>query len=134
MVAAAQRPTVSAYDALGGEAPLRRIVDRFYDLLDADPAFAGVRALHAADLGPMRESLAGFLRGWLGGPRDWFTAANGRCMMSIHAPFAIDDALATQWGEAMRRAIADTPLDNRALGDAMAQALAQMAAGMVRRR
>lgn len=134
MAAVSERPSENtAYAALGGEAPLRHIVDRFYDLLDTEPAFAPLRNLHAADLTPMRESLTGFLRGWLGGPRDWFAAAGSRCIMSIHSPYAIDDALAGQWSEAMRRAIEDTPLANRDLGNAMSQALAQMATGMIRR-
>lgn len=115
---------------LGGEAVFQRIVDRFYDLMDSDPAYAGVRALHAADLAPMRRSLAGFLAGWAGGPRDWFEANPGRCMMSIHRPFPIDRELARQWAEAMTRAIAEAGSDDPALAEQMGLMLARMAEAM----
>ncbi len=63
-------------------------------------------------------------------PRDWF-AEHDRCMTSIHSALAIGNRTAEQWGDAMRRAIADTPMDDRVIADAMAEALARMAAGMV---
>jgi hemoglobin len=45
---------------------MRAIADRFYTLMDTDPAYAQVRAMHAADLGPVKASLASFLAGWSG--------------------------------------------------------------------
>ena len=44
------------FERIGGHAVLRRITDRFYDLSEQDPAYAVLRAMHAADLTPMRES------------------------------------------------------------------------------
>jgi len=52
------------FERIGGTEILRRIVDRFYDLMDSDPDYADLRAMHATDLGPMRDSLTGFLTGW----------------------------------------------------------------------
>ena len=60
--------TTTAYETIGGASAVRAFVDRFYDLMEGEPAYAALRALHAPDLGPMRESLAGFLTAWLGGP------------------------------------------------------------------
>jgi len=106
------RPAATTpYDRLGGKATIEAIADRFYDLMDSDPAFAELRAMHAADLAPMRASLAGFLTGWSGGPRDWFEANPGRCMMSIHRPLPIDADTARQWIVAMRRAIDEIVTD-----------------------
>ncbi len=68
---------------------MQAIVDRFYDLMDNDPAYAELRAMHAPDLTRMRGELARFLAGWAGGPRDWFEDNPGRCMMSVHKPYAI---------------------------------------------
>jgi hemoglobin len=34
------------YDVIGGETKLREMVDRFYDLMELEPEFAGIRALH----------------------------------------------------------------------------------------
>ena len=101
--------TETWFDRIGGGEPIRAMVDRFYDVMEQDPAYARLRALHAADLAPMRESLTGFLSGWLGGPRDWFAA--GKCVMGVHAPFVIDAALRDEWLDAMGRAILDTVTD-----------------------
>ena len=119
----------TAYDLLGGKPVVRRLVDRFYDLMETDPAFGELRALHAPDLAPMRDSLTDFLVAWLGGPRDWFEQRPGICMMSAHRNVAITESSARQWAEAMTRAIADS-VDDRALADRMAQALSSMALGM----
>ena len=51
----------SPFDAIGGEDAVRRLVARFYDLMDGDPAYQALRHLHAPDLAPMRRSLTGFL-------------------------------------------------------------------------
>jgi hemoglobin len=125
-----EQPPQTPFLRLGGTAVFQRIVDRFYDLMDSDPAYAGVRALHAEDLAPMRHSLAGFLSGWAGGPRDWFEANPGRCMMGIHKAYPIDQALARQWAEAMKRAIADTRTDDADLAEQMADMLERMADGL----
>lgn len=122
----------SPYDALGGARVFRAIVDRFYDLLDSEPAYASLRAMHAPDLSPMREALAGFLSGWAGGPRDWFEANPGRCMFSVHSGFAIDADTAAQWAEAMERAIDDTPTASDPLKAQLAERLSSMARGMAR--
>ena len=119
-------------DLIGGAPVIRRIVDRFYDLMDQDPAYAELRALHAPDLGPMRHSLSGFLNAWAGGPRDWFEANPGKCMMSAHGSFRINSDTAVQWSEAMRRAIADSEVADREIADAMADVLDRMARGMAR--
>lgn len=92
---------MTPYERLGGYVTIQRIVDRFYDLMDSDRTFAELRAMHGADLAPMRASLAGFLTGWSGGPRDWFDRNPGKCMMSAHARLDIRAHEAAQWCEAM---------------------------------
>ena len=130
--ATAEAPATSPFERVGGHPVLRAITDRFYDLMDQDPAYAELRAMHADDLAPMRESLPLFLAGWAGGPRDWFEAHPGKCMMSMHAPFPIGRQTADQWAEAMTRAIAETDLADREIADAMAEVLGRMARGMAR--
>ena len=129
--ATASRPT-TPYDRLGGREVLRGLVDRFYDLMEQDPDYARLRALHAADLAPMRESLTGFLTGWSGGPRDWF--AGGKCVMGAHRPLAITAETTDEWLHAMGRAVDDTlgPRDPE-LAAALLDALRQMARGMAPR-
>ena len=117
------------FDRIGGTPVVTAMVERFYDLMDGDPAYADLRAMHASDLAPMRASLVGFLTGWMGGPRDWF--ASGKCVMSAHSPFAISKAVSDQWLDAMRRSIVDT-VPEKELGDALHDAFGRMAGGMVR--
>lgn len=117
---------------LGGAPVFEAIANRFYDLMDSDPAYAELRAMHAPDLAMMRESLPKFLAGWAGGPREWFEANPGRCMMSIHKPYAITTATAGQWAEAMERAIADVAPEPADMAKAMADVLGDLARGMGR--
>lgn len=126
----ATRPT-TPFERLGGTPVLRTIVDRFYDLMDQDPAYAELRAMHAPDLAPMRESLTGFLTGWSGGPREWFQG--GKCVMSLHKPLAISQETTRQWLDAMLRAIDDVLATNDPdMAKSMGDALKGMAQGMVR--
>lgn len=130
-------PATTPFALIGGVAPVRRIVDRFYDLMDTGAAYAELRAMHAPDLAPMRDSLTGFLTAWLGGPRTWFERRafeqKQGCIMSIHSPLAIGEQVAAQWSAAMTQAIRDAQLPNAELAEAMAGALARMAGGMARR-
>jgi len=130
-LAETERPQ-TPFDRIGGASVVRQIVDRFYDLMDQNPAYAPLRALHAPDLEPMRDSLTGFLIAWVGGPRDWFVQNPGVCMMSTHARIDVTTDTADQWCDAMACAIADSPVDPE-LGAKMAEALTAMARGMARR-
>ncbi len=120
------------YEMAGGAAGVGRFVNRFYDLMDSDPRYAALRALHAPDLAPMRASLAGFLSGWLGGPRDWFEQRPGVCVMSAHAKVRIDPETAGQWTQAMASALADSRIDPE-LAALINDAFARMAQGMAAR-
>jgi len=127
---------MTPFDMVGGEPAVRVIVDRFYDLMDEDPAYAELRALHAGDLDPMRHSLTGFLTAWLGGPRDWFVDNPGKCVMSLHGAIAVSAQTAQQWADAMERAIVEHCAAHGLDADfstKMAEALRSMASAMVRK-
>jgi hemoglobin len=118
------------FEAIGGEAGVRALVDDFYDRMDQDPAFAALRAIHAQDLGPMRRRLSDWLTGWMGGPSVYAQRHPGRpCIMSAHAPFRIDAALADHWLACMRLALATSgmPGDWRELTD---EAFARLCRGL----
>ena len=100
--------STTLYAQLGGAPALAALVDRFYDLMDADPAFAALRALHAADLVPMRAKLADWLCGWLGGPPRYFERPDAVCIGAAHSGFAIDAAMRDQWLACMFRALDET--------------------------
>ncbi len=119
------------YLAVGGRDGVRTIVDRFYDLMDSSAAYRDLREMHAQDLTPMRDSLSGFLCGWLGGDTDWFASNPGKCMMSLHARFPINAPVADQWTSAMRQAIADCGIEEQT-ASRINDALGAMASAMVR--
>ncbi|WP_156105355.1 group II truncated hemoglobin [Litchfieldella xinjiangensis] len=58
----------STLQAVGGEAAVRELVDRFYDAMERLPEARGIRALHPDDLSLSRDKLTTFLVGWMGGP------------------------------------------------------------------
>jgi hemoglobin len=99
------------YERLGGDANVRALVARFYDLMDAEAAFAGIRALHPAELGPAREKLYLFLSGWLGGPQLYAQKFGHPMLRARHLHAAIGVAERDQWLACMSRAMADTGIE-----------------------
>ena len=59
---------VSLYEAIGGDAGVRRLTARFYELMDTLPEAANCRAIHPPSLTGSEEKLYEYLSGWLGGP------------------------------------------------------------------
>ena len=107
---------ITPFDWIGGEPAVQMLVDRFYDLMDLDPAFKALRDTHGPDLSRARERLFWFLCGWLGGP-SYFTENVGHPMLRArHLPFAIGVLERDQWVGCMDQAMKDTnvpePLQN----------------------
>ena len=87
----------TAYELLGGEGVVRRLVDRFYEIMDTDPVAAPIRAMHPPDLKTSADKLFMFLSGWLGGP-DLFVQNFGHPRLRArHMPFAIGTRERDQW-------------------------------------
>ena len=128
----AERPRTTPFELIGGREAVSQFVERFYDLMEQEPEYAELRAMHAADLAPMRASLTGFLTAWLGGPRDWFSERPGACVVSAHRSLSITAATAAQWKHAMSRAVSESAIDPE-LGGQMCEAFARMADGMTGR-
>jgi hemoglobin len=106
---AAAQPT--AFDLLGGEAAVRALVDRFYDLMDLEPAYAGIRALHPGTLDGSRDKLHWFLCGWLGGPPHYEQRFGHPRLRARHLPYSIGIAERDQWLACMQQAMAERGLD-----------------------
>src|ERR1044072_8846969 len=107
-VSAAQ-PT--AFELVGGEARVRELVDRFYDLMDLEAEFAGIRALHPESLDGSRDKLFWFLCGWLGGPDHFVERFGHPRLRARHMPYRIGIAERDQWMAAMTQAMAECELD-----------------------
>ncbi len=90
---------------------MRALVDRFYDLMELEADFAGVRALHPQSLDGSRDKLFWFLCGWLGGP-DLYAHRFGHPMLRArHLPYAIGVRERDQWMACMTMAMQDCALD-----------------------
>ncbi|HEX5801476.1 MAG TPA: group II truncated hemoglobin [Azospira sp.] len=99
------------YEAIGGEAVVAALSDRFYALMDSAPQFAGIRAMHPAELGESRDKLFMFLSGWLGGP-DLYVQNIGHPMLRRrHLPFAIGEAERDQWVACMMLAMEEVGIE-----------------------
>lgn len=101
----------SAFERIGGREGLGRLAKRFYEIMSERPDAAGIRAMHRADLGPITDSLADFLMGWIGGPRDWFMRPGRPCIMSLHRALPIGERERDQWLTCMKQALAETVSD-----------------------
>jgi hemoglobin len=98
-------PERTPYDILGGEPAVRALVERFYDLMELDPEFARLRAVHGSTLESARERLFLFLSGWLGGPPLYTDRFGHPMLRARHLPFAIGDLERDQWMACMVRAM-----------------------------
>lgn len=108
------------FQRLGGEAGVRALVDRFYDLMDLEPVFADLRALHPAELDGSRDKLFWFLCGWLGGPSHYTDRFGHPMLRARHMPYTIGLRERDQWMACMLQAMQDQAVD-----PALAQRLAE---------
>jgi len=89
-----------------GEDGIRELTDAFYDIMDELPEAAKLRAMHAADLTPMKARLAEYLTGWMGGPPRYAQKYGSVCMTEPHEPYHIGPEERDQWLLCMDKALA----------------------------
>jgi len=105
------KPVRSPYELLGGDARARELVTRFYDLMDSDPAYAGIRRLHKPELSQAREKLYLFFSGWLGGPQLYTERFGHPMLRARHLPFAIGTTERDLWLGCMDRVMQEMGLE-----------------------
>jgi len=111
--------------AILGEEGIRALVDRFYDRMSERPDAARIRALHAADLEPMRDRLTTFFVSWMGGPSRYSERFGPVNVPSAHAPFDIAAEDRDAWLACFRDA-----LEGAALSDEMRAKVFELTARM----
>ncbi len=104
-------PFETPFEWIGGEARVRALADRFYDLMDLEPAYRLLRASHGATLEDARDKLFWFLCGWLGGPQHYQERFGHPRLRMRHMPFSIGIAERDQWLACMAQAMAETGVD-----------------------
>lgn len=122
--------STSPFDALGGADGVRRLVDRFYALMDELPEAHGVRQLHPESLNDSALKLYEFLSGWLGGPSLYIEKRGHPRLRMRHLPFTIGAQERDEWMLCMRLALAEQVGDAK-LRAALEQVFQQMADHMV---
>ena len=102
---------ISHYERIGGENAVRKLVDRFYDLMDQREDVKPLRDLHAKSLRVSREKLFLFLSGWLGGPPLYVEKYGHPRLRQRHFPFTIGVNESEQWLLCINIAL-DEQIDN----------------------
>lgn len=93
----------SFFVAVGGEPTFRRLVDRFYRGVAADPQ---LRPMYPEeDLGPAADRLTLFLMQYWGGPNTYSASRGHPRLRMRHAPFAVTPAARDAWLRHMKDAV-----------------------------
>ncbi|WP_040952891.1 globin [Gorillibacterium massiliense] len=99
---------LTLYEAMGGEAGIRRLVEVFYPIVVADPDLG---PHFPADIRPVQEKQFMFLTQFFGGPA-LYTEEYGHPMMRarhMHIPLTLK--LSQAWLRCMSQALAETGMD-----------------------
>ncbi len=104
-------PFDTPFEWIGGQDKVRALVERFYDLMDLDPAYAALRAVHGSELSEARQRLFWFLCGWLGGPQLYTERLGHPMLRARHLPFKIGILERDQWLACMDQAMGETGVD-----------------------
>ena len=104
------------FEWIGGEAPVKALVERFYDLMDLEPGYGDLRAAHAGPLDNARQRLFWFLCGWLGGPQHYTERFGHPMLRARHLPQqtgggSIGIQERDQWLGCMNQAMVETGVD-----------------------
>ena len=101
----------TAFELIGGEAALKTMVERFYDLMDLEPGYAALRAVHGPSLERAREKTYLFLCGWMGGPQHYVERYGHPRLRMRHLPFKIGILERDQWLACMHQAMGDVGVE-----------------------
>ena len=98
----------TAYEIMGGQETVDRLVDRFYDRMESLPEAAVIRAMHAGDLAAIRTLLKKYMGEWLGGPKRYTSERGHPMLRARHLPFPIGNAERDAWMLCMNGALDET--------------------------
>jgi hemoglobin len=99
------------YERIGGETAVRKLCQKFYQLMSETPQTQLIRAMHPDDISSSEEKLFMFLSGWLGGP-PLFTQQFGHPRLRArHMPFSIGIEERDQWLYCMAQALKTMDID-----------------------
>ncbi|WP_084363448.1 group II truncated hemoglobin [Rhizobium sp. RU36D] len=100
--------TITLYEAIGGDATVRALAHRFYELMDTLPEAARCRAIHPEDLSGSEEKLYEYLSGYLGGPSLYIEKRGHPMLRRRHFVAEIGPVERDEWLLCFNRAMDDT--------------------------
>lgn len=123
-------PEQTPYAMMGGEETVRRLANRFYDIMESAPQAAELYAIHPLPLDTIRKKFFQFLSGWLGGPPLFEQQYGHPRLRARHMPFQVNEQLRDQWMFCMDKAL-DEVVENKLLRDGIRQSIGQLASHMI---
>ncbi len=103
---------ISLYEAVGGEATFRALVERFYARVEADPL---LRPMFPEDLEPGKRWQFLFLSQYFGGPRSYEMERGHPRLRMRHMPFPIGREAQQHWLGHMLAALEEVGIAEPAL-------------------
>ncbi|QSZ57567.1 group II truncated hemoglobin [Rhizobium sp. ZX09] len=100
--------TITLYEAIGGDATVRALTRRFYQLMDTLPEAARCRAIHPADLSGSEAKFYDYLTEYLGGPPVYVEKHGHPMLRRRHFVAPIGPAERDEWLLCFRRAMEET--------------------------
>jgi hemoglobin len=100
--------TITLYEAIGGDATIRRLVRRFYELMDTLPEAKACRDVHPPSLARAEEKLYEYLTGYLGGPQLYIEKYGHPRLRARHFVAPIGAAERDGWILCFKQALAET--------------------------
>ncbi|MHB0777199.1 group II truncated hemoglobin [Halomonas sp. WWR20] len=111
----------STLQALGGEAAVQELAERFYAAMQRLPEARTIRGWHAEDLSLSRDKLATFLMGWMGGPSRYRERFGPIAIPMAHRHLPIGPEERDAWLLCMRTALDEMRVDSQLKAYLLAQ-------------
>ncbi|MFN3232392.1 MAG: group II truncated hemoglobin [Alphaproteobacteria bacterium] len=99
----------ASFQAAGGYEGIKRLVDDFYDIMQAREDAQRILRMHPRDLDVSRDKLTRFLCGWTGGPKLYSEKYGSITIPGVHAHLDIAEAERDAWLACMQDALAQQP-------------------------
>lgn len=100
--------TITLYEAVGGDATIRALSHRFYELMDTLPEASHVRAVHPPTLEGSEAKFYEYLTGYLGGPPVYVEKYGHPRLRSRHFIAEIGPVERDEWLLCFRQALEET--------------------------
>ncbi len=123
---ASASPATTPFALIGGQPVVDALVDAFYHRMDTLPEAGVIRAMHAKDLGSVKNVLKRYLGEWMGGPALYSQERGHPRLRMRHGPFQIGVAERDAWMLCMTGALEEV-VENASLRAQLQQSFFKLA-------